>query len=73
MKPGGSMTDAKDFSLRTRRHPAGGARRDRTDDLLLAKQALSQLSYGPSGEQQSEVSNQKGTRVADYWPLITDA
>jgi hypothetical protein len=27
--------------------PAGGARRDRTDDLLLAKQALSQLSYGP--------------------------
>jgi hypothetical protein len=28
--------------------PAGGARRDRTDDLLLAKQALSQLSYGPS-------------------------
>ena len=26
---------------------AGGARRDRTDDLLLAKQALSQLSYGP--------------------------
>ena len=28
--------------------PSGGARRDRTDDLLLAKQALSQLSYGPS-------------------------
>ncbi len=27
--------------------PSGGARRDRTDDLLLAKQALSQLSYGP--------------------------
>ena len=26
---------------------AGGARRNRTDDLLLAKQALSQLSYGP--------------------------
>ena len=26
---------------------SGGARRDRTDDLLLAKQALSQLSYGP--------------------------
>jgi hypothetical protein len=31
--------------------PTGGARRDRTDDLLLAKQALSQLSYGPSGDQ----------------------
>ena len=27
---------------------AGGANRDRTDDLLLAKQALSQLSYGPN-------------------------
>src|SRR5215472_17781966 len=26
---------------------AGGAERDRTDDLLLAKQALSQLSYSP--------------------------
>ena len=27
--------------------PLGGARRDRTDDLKLAKLALSQLSYGP--------------------------
>ena len=27
---------------------SGGARRDRTDDILLAKQALSQLSYGPN-------------------------
>ena len=27
----------------------GGAGRDRTDDLLLAKQALSQLSYSPAG------------------------
>ena len=25
----------------------GGARRDRTDDIVLAKHALSQLSYGP--------------------------
>jgi hypothetical protein len=25
-----------------------GANRDRTGDLLLAKQALSQLSYGPA-------------------------
>ncbi len=31
-----------------RRKGAGGANRDRTDDLLLAKQALSQLSYGPN-------------------------
>jgi hypothetical protein len=26
---------------------AGGGRRDRTDDLMLAKHALSQLSYAP--------------------------
>jgi hypothetical protein len=32
--------------LRTWYH-AGGARRDRTADLLRARQALSQLSYGP--------------------------
>ena len=29
------------------RHLTGGADRDRTDDLMLAKHALSQLSYGP--------------------------
>jgi hypothetical protein len=28
-------------------HRYGGAGRDRTDDPLLAKQVLSQLSYGP--------------------------
>ena len=31
-------------------HPPGGGDRDRTDDLLLAKQALSQLSYAPIGD-----------------------
>ena len=31
----------------TCRKGSGGARRDRTDDLMLAKHALSQLSYGP--------------------------
>ena len=55
-----TMSDNKSVttgSRRTRRFswtkiddPAGGARRDRTDDLLLAKQALSQLSYGPGCE-----------------------
>jgi hypothetical protein len=29
----------------------GGGERDRTDDLLLAKQALSQLSYTPSDKE----------------------
>ena len=38
----------------------GGARRDRTDDLLLAKQALSQLSYGPG--QDARVK-----RLKEWW------
>ena len=33
--------------LCARKPGPGGANRDRTGDLLLAKQALSQLSYGP--------------------------
>jgi hypothetical protein len=37
---------------------SGGARRDRTDDLLLAKQALSQLSYGPFRYQGSVIRDQ---------------
>ena len=32
---------------RSRGQGPGGARRSRTDDILLAKQALYQLSYGP--------------------------
>src|SRR6478735_3904773 len=34
----------------------GGANRDRTDALLLAKQALSQLSYGPADLLEPRVS-----------------
>ena len=30
---------------------SGGGRRDRTDDLMLAKHALSQLSYAPVPEE----------------------
>ena len=38
------------LALAPRHQPdVGGGRRDRTDDLLLAKQALSQLSYAPNG------------------------
>ena len=37
--------------------PGGGADRDRTDDPLLAKQVLSQLSYSPGSK--SEVRRQK--------------
>src|SRR5262245_22976449 len=46
--PRGLPADAKDVLCGRAEVPTGGARRDRTDDLLLAKQALSQLSYGPS-------------------------
>ena len=42
----------------------GGARRDRTDDLLLAKQALSQLSYGPS--QRSKATPQPSD-LREWW------
>jgi hypothetical protein len=35
------------FHISTQHQGNGGAGRDRTDDILLAKQALSQLSYGP--------------------------
>ena len=38
----------------------GGARRNRTDDLLLAKQALSQLSYGPG-------QDAKVKRLKEWW------
>jgi hypothetical protein len=34
--------------------PPGGGGRDRTDDLMLAKHALSQLSYAPTGKDQVE-------------------
>jgi hypothetical protein len=36
------------FSLYLKREKFGGADRDRTDDLLIANEALSQLSYSPT-------------------------
>ena len=46
----------------------GGARRDRTDDLLNANQALSQLSYGPIFAEPKMDRNQKSAprRCAGY-------
>ena len=70
-------------SLKLRRAPAllsslrsaqaklgGGAERDRTDDLKLAKLALSQLSYSP--DQGSGISNQVSEHILipDPWQLI---
>ena len=48
----------------------GGARRDRTDDLMLAKHALSQLSYGPGGGRRSQDRRQKrpsSSAVGRWW------
>jgi hypothetical protein len=42
---------------RTNNCQFGGARRDRTADLLNAIQALSQLSYGPLGISYSEYAD----------------
>ena len=36
------------FACAAKRYRIGGAKEDRTPDLLRARQALSQLSYGPS-------------------------
>ena len=44
----------------------GGARRDRTDDLLNANQALSQLSYGPSFVSEITVSHPGRTGGEDH-------
>ena len=48
--------------------PSGGARRDRTDDLMLAKHALSQLSYGPVPEDESlGLEIEKRLRSIKWW------
>ena len=44
---GGKPNLLSDATLRWVSGGTGGAGRDRTDDILLAKQTLSQLSYGP--------------------------
>ena len=43
-----AATRTGNCNLFLRSSEPGGARRDRTDDLMLAKHALYQLSYGPS-------------------------
>ena len=55
-RPGTSpptLLRASEDNLRCCAAQVGGARRDRTDDLKLAKLALSQLSYGPDPERNS--------------------
>ena len=55
-------------------HENGGADRDRTGDLKLAKLALSQLSYGPLiGSRKPEGKNpealDRSARTSGFWPL----
>jgi hypothetical protein len=44
------VIDRHPRSLSDVSRPPGGGGRDRTDDLMLAKHALSQLSYAPTGK-----------------------
>ena len=48
----------------------GGGERIRTDDLLLAKQALSQLSYTPLSGTRSQVSGTRHILIPGAWLLI---
>ena len=49
----------------------GGARRDRTDDLMLAKHALSQLSYGPNERRSSNRTPSEGLVGPERFELST--
>ena len=65
-----SKTKASDrrsqfLSSFSRGQETGGAERDRTDDLLLAKQALSQLSYGPS--KWAQPASASSSRSQSWW------
>src|SRR4051812_11837348 len=51
----------------------GGARRDRTDDLKLAKLPLSQLSYGPPWQSQGVFDPLASSAGADVRPLRLSA
>ena len=55
-----------DMNAAPRRSVGGGGDRNRTDDLLLAKQALSQLSYTPTvlSEAQNPSRRQRRSRAA---------
>ncbi len=48
----------------------GGASRDRTDDPLLAKQVLSQLSYGPGSRHWGQTPSQAGGQTTEGRKLV---
>jgi hypothetical protein len=51
----------------SRRDMRGGGERDRTDDLLLAKQALSQLSYAPGTAAHDHPDGPEHSRSSGRW------
>ena len=51
----------------------GGADRDRTDDPLLAKQVLSQLSYSPGPEGRSKKAEGRSKRVKPSFCFLPSA
>ena len=51
---------------------AGGANRVRTGDLLLAKQALSQLSYGPARTPEGQHADTRSPSGGPRWTRTTD-
>ena len=57
------------MSLFSQTLQAGGARRDRTDDLLNANQALSQLSYGPNRCEAMPLSDHFW-KISDFWKIM---
>jgi hypothetical protein len=67
-----SATHSKNRNFRplssVRCPPIGGARRDRTDDLMLAKHALSQLSYGPVAPEARQMT-ENGQRTTERQPF----
>src|SRR5262245_50555375 len=58
--------------IEARRRP-GGADRDRTDDLRLAKPALSQLSYSPKSLERSAANPRHATPARERWWAWVDS
>lgn len=70
-KPEGSVIgDRHRSGALARLGRAGGARRDRTDDLMLAKHALSQLSYGPGRRTDDRARRTGGTSSCPPWSVV---
>ena len=66
----GQITGPTSIPTSDRGHRISGGERDRTDDLLLAKQALSQLSYTPVFRRARTQAPE--TNFPDAWPLMPD-